>query len=281
MPFLILFLSSWTAFILFADRKRWRIYAPVSLLAMVMSLTSDHFVSSYPLWSYRDTSDVVPESIIRVLDDFGVYPVTTYLFIQYKPRLGGVRRVLYYLAWTSGVILLEKFFCLQGWMVHNLWWNLGCSYLADWLIFLLLASFAGALQGVNKMPVEAPKPKPDLLEIFKQYGVKLDFLSEKQEADVLLLELQPGSKIGPHTHSGDEFVVVLQGQLELTMESERQVYTAGECMRIRRHVVHSAVNKDSREVALLLSIVLSSGLQQKLRAHTLDQILLSNEPLRL
>jgi hypothetical protein len=45
--------------------------------------------------------------------------------------------------------------------------------------------------------------------------------------------------------------------------------------------VHSAVNNDSREVALLLSIVLSSGLQQKLRAHTLDQILLSSEPLRL
>ncbi|PWK13801.1 CBO0543 family protein [Tumebacillus permanentifrigoris] len=277
MPFLLLFLISWLAFLLFADWKKWRMYAPVSLLAMVMSLLSDQFVQSIPLWTYQDTYGMLPATVVRFMDDIGVYPVTAYLFVQYVPRHRPASRFLYFLAWTSGVILLEKTFCIQGWMAHKSWWNLWCSYLCDWLIFYALYRFMLLLQ----RDVKHEKQTSDVVELMKQHGLYLSFLGERNHAEVMLLEVEPGSEVPAHTHSGDEFSLLLQGQLEVTVGAERQALSSGQWLNISREVVHSAVNRDAQENALVLSILLSSGLQQKLREHTVDQLLLSSEPIRL
>ncbi|KEO83057.1 cupin domain-containing protein [Tumebacillus flagellatus] len=280
MPFLILFLVSWAAFWKFGDLRQWRRLLPAVLLSMVMSLTSDSVTDHYPLWTYHDTTGWMPYLAIRLIDDFGVYPVTAYLFLQYMPSPN--RQVRYFMTWTLAVILLETLFVFQGWMVHKDWWSIACSYIADWLIFFLLYRFT-VLFNKSGSPEEPSQSNSasNIVEVLKKHGIEIDFLAESETAEVFLLQMQPGTQISAHTHSGREISVLLQGQVEVSVGAERKVYRSGQSLIIQGQVVHSAINIDSREPALVLSILLSSGLRQKLGNHTADQLLLSTEPLRL
>lgn len=137
-----MFLVSWTAFFLFADRSRWRSLLPACMLASLMSLTSDVLVTHYPIWSYYDLSHHKIPVWLKLLDDFGIYPVTTYLFLQNYPLAASrLKRVRYFIYWTSFTITLELLFCLMDWMVHSQSWSLPLSYAADWMIFFVLLRF--------------------------------------------------------------------------------------------------------------------------------------------
>ncbi|MBL0386160.1 cupin domain-containing protein [Tumebacillus sp. ITR2] len=278
MPFLLLFTLSWAAFWLFADLRHWRRYLPACLLASVMSLMSDSVTEHFPLWEYYDTTGLMPQLVVRLLDDFGVYPVTTYLFLQYMPAPS--KQVFYYLKWTIAVILLESLFCWQDWMVHHQW-SLAYSYIADWVIFFLLHRFTLLFQKPTAEGNRMSNPMSSVVELLKLHGLNLRFISETEDVEILMLQMEPGSEVRAHTHPAPEFAFLLQGQLEVSVGAERKVYRSGQWITIQGHVVHSAVNIDNLEPAIILSIVLSSGLRQKLRAHTMDQLLLSSEPLQL
>ena len=240
MPFLILFLVSWTAFFLFADRSRWRQFLPACMLAMLMSCISDVIVTDYPLWLYHDPTQQVPHLAINLFDDLGIYPVATYLFLQYFPHQATFRnRLLYFGVWTTGVILLEYVFCRMGWMMHKMWWNLLCSYFADWAIFYLLLRF-------SKYARLIAVPLDRTVQLPKETQVQMS-------GSAVLLQLPAASQIPMHFHTMGQLNVVLDGQLLIEHEGQQRLLSAGERVLMPAHCWHGVQNPASAP-AVLISI---------------------------
>jgi hypothetical protein len=123
---------------LFSDKERWREIFPVSLLASMLGCLTDMIMQYYPLWQYQDGNPM----FIHSVNDFGVFLVVTYLFIQWLPKRQTFwRMAAYWFIWTGAVISLEFFYNRTGRLVYHQWWNIWCSYLADWFLFALFYSY--------------------------------------------------------------------------------------------------------------------------------------------
>lgn len=134
---IILFISSWLSFFIFADKKKFITLAPTCLLAMYLACTSDMMTNVYPLWEYP-ASDKLHQFFRHLLHDTGVYPIVTYLFLQTLPRrkarLTVIRHIFY---WSILAFIIEWIATRTGSMKYHLWWNRGCSFAADWILFFL------------------------------------------------------------------------------------------------------------------------------------------------
>jgi hypothetical protein len=139
MFFYIRFILVWIVWLIFADKKRWRELFPVSIFAGYLGLITDVVIAEgFKLWEYRNGNIIFAE----VSDDLGTYIVVTYLFIQLLPKHKTVRNMLlYWFIWTTLAIGIEWIHIHSGHMIHNKWWNHGCSYLMDWLLFWLFYEF--------------------------------------------------------------------------------------------------------------------------------------------
>ncbi|MEG6586203.1 CBO0543 family protein [Dendrosporobacter sp. 1207_IL3150] len=125
-------------FILFTDKKRWRELLPVSLLASCLAGFTDIITFYYPLWRYLGEHPL----LIALLDNIGIYPVVTYLFIQWLPKEQTLPRMLrYWLYWTTFAISIEYIHIHMKKMQYGLWWHMGWSYLADWVLFTIFYSY--------------------------------------------------------------------------------------------------------------------------------------------
>ncbi len=135
-----LFIVSWICFFVFADKKRFAEISPTCLIAMYLAVTSDMMTNIYPLWEYPASTKTLI-FFRHVLHDIGIYPVVTYLFLQTLPRKQTFSTVaLHIFYWSILAILIEWAAVKTGNMKHNLWWSFYCSYLADWILFLLFFS---------------------------------------------------------------------------------------------------------------------------------------------
>lgn len=274
MPFLILFALSWSAFAVFADTSRWRQFLPAAMLAMLMSFSSDVMMYSYPLWVYHDGTGLLSIVYVHLLDDWGIYPVTTYLFLQYFPAQKSLRsKMIYFVAWTTGVILLEALFCQMGWMKHQMWWSLLCSYIADWVIFYTLLSFhrlynrplhrdenlaspkhvpffhASTLHAQLKTNLTLCKDR------IRSLGLELYPLLEQSDLKIMLFEIPIGAGVPNHFIEDDKCFLLLQGELDLVIDSTSYHLGPGQLVHIGRNKAHS-VQSTGHEPALLLSIFL-------------------------
>ena len=150
---------------MFADRSRWREFAPACLLAMVLSISSDIIVvSHYKLWTYHDpTGWILQKSPAHFFDDLGIYPVVTYLFLQYYPAAKNrLHKVAYFFYWTTGAILLEFLHHLMGWMGHTNGWTHWHSYVSDWLLLFVLLLFH---QVYNRQVAQVDNTSPNTTQV--------------------------------------------------------------------------------------------------------------------
>lgn len=132
-----LFVILWLFFFIFADKKKFYLIAPTCYIAMYLACTTDMMINVYPLWEYPAPTKT--QMFFRhILHDVGIYPVVTYLFLQTLPKHQTkstvIARTFY---WSILAISLEWLAIRTGQMKHGLWWNLGCSYIADWILFTL------------------------------------------------------------------------------------------------------------------------------------------------
>lgn len=258
MPYLILFLVCWAAFFLFADRSRWRRFLPACMLAMVMSLTTDVMVTHIPIWRYYDQSHQPLTYYLKLLDDFGIYPVTTYLFLQHYPLASSrLKQVRYFIYWTTFAISLELLFCRMGWMVHSERWSLLFSYLADWLIFFLLFRFFLLLEKKSSSR--------------SVQGLQLDFLVEQKGLEVVILTAAPGAAVPEHRHTTDEVVLLLGGALEVQVAGETSRMELQKPLHIPRGVPHCG-RSIGTEPAVVLSVLMPASLRQRLEQYSDDKI---------
>jgi hypothetical protein len=137
------FVLSWFLWLMFANKKRWKEIIPASIFASWLSLIVEawmHYV--YQLWSYSGLA------IVALLGNaLGVYLVVPYFFIQLLPNKKTLIKMFTYIFfWTSFAILFEFFHWYFLRIEYHLWWNMGCSYIADWIIFGLLYQFHKVFQ---------------------------------------------------------------------------------------------------------------------------------------
>lgn len=137
MYFVILWILSWIAFFLFADRSRVREFFGAMMFTAFLGLFTDLVMVRYQLWSYSGLPQ--PLYVIPLTLDFGIYPVVSFIFLQWLPQKWGLifRRSIYC---SIAAILLEWMTMVSGHMKHHMWWNLNFSFLSDLLIFLMISS---------------------------------------------------------------------------------------------------------------------------------------------
>jgi hypothetical protein len=133
-----LFVLSWITFIVFADKKKFRLFWSTCLFGMYLAATIDLLADHYHLWDYPKGTQLEQYSY-HLMQQLGVYLVVIYLYIQSLPHKQNIvsmfRHILY---WSLLALFLEWLAINIGFMEYKKWWNLGWSYLADWLLFLLL-----------------------------------------------------------------------------------------------------------------------------------------------
>lgn len=124
------FIFSWVAWFLFAKKGRWHKYLPVCIFASWLSLILEALMHYYNLWSYSG------HPLIALFGNaFGIYIVTLYLFIQWLPEDRSLRPMLiYWFKWSIVVIIFEWFHFWLGHISYHKWWNIGYSYISDWLL---------------------------------------------------------------------------------------------------------------------------------------------------
>ncbi|WP_134703563.1 CBO0543 family protein [Ammoniphilus sp. YIM 78166] len=133
------FTLAWLAYIRFADKTKFHKLYPTVLLAMYLASSVDLFGSHhYKLWDYREEDKEGIEYLHHLLQQLGIYPVVTYLFLQYIPCEEINWRLLRYIFyWTLLSLTVEWLAIITGNMYYSKWWTLGYSYLADWILFLI------------------------------------------------------------------------------------------------------------------------------------------------
>jgi hypothetical protein len=134
---IVLCILSVLLFLIFGDKKKLPVFTHTSLVASLIATMTDLLMIPYPLWNYPSQTswNLFYKQMIHT---FTVYPVVVYLFLQTLPRKQTfitVARHIFY--WTIPCILLEWISLKIKYIEHGLWWNLGYSYLADWILFSL------------------------------------------------------------------------------------------------------------------------------------------------
>ena len=136
---------AWSIWLLFADKKRWRELFPVCIFASFLGFFSDEIIEEYPYWEYLD--DFVPPLYLELGDEFEIYPVVVYLFIQWLPKQQSLLNMLtYWFIWTGIAILVEYVHISTGHMEHLNGWSYWHSYIADWILFWLFYKFHEVFQ---------------------------------------------------------------------------------------------------------------------------------------
>lgn len=80
-------------------------------------------------------------------DEFEIFPVVTYLFIQWIPVNQTLRNTfLYFFGWTGLAILIEYIHLVTGHMEYLNGWAIWHSYIADWILFWLFYKFQQILE---------------------------------------------------------------------------------------------------------------------------------------
>jgi len=131
MFYILWFILAWIIWLFFADRSRWREILPVCTFAQTLALATDVLTFYYPLWEYLG-----PSYLIHLGNTLAIYPVVTYLFIQWLPKNQTTKSIIgYWLIWTTLSVILELIFVTSGHMQYPLWWNTWHSCAADWILY--------------------------------------------------------------------------------------------------------------------------------------------------
>ncbi|MDF2570226.1 MAG: hypothetical protein K0R55_1830 [Sporomusa sp.] len=131
------FVIDWAVWFWFSDKRQWRAYLPTCIFASWISYIVEAVMVHYPLWSYSGH-----KLMSLNVNGFGIYIVFVFLFIQRLPKQRKLGNLLkYWFIWTGIAISIELFHLLLGHITYHSWWNIGYSYLADWLLLLLFYKF--------------------------------------------------------------------------------------------------------------------------------------------
>lgn len=133
-----LFIISWISFFIFADKSRFHQFYPTCLFAAYLSCAVDFLATEhYVLWDYPKGTRT-QTYLYHVLQQWGVYFVVVYLFLQKLPKKQKLLTFIpYVFYWTLIALMIEWIAVKTGFMKHEKWWGLQWSYVADWALYFL------------------------------------------------------------------------------------------------------------------------------------------------
>lgn len=135
----------WIIWLIFADKRRWKEILPVCILASFLGVVADIIVDEYPYWDYMD-NDIHP-LYLELGDEFEIFPLVTYLFIQWLPKKETLWSMFsYWFLWTGLAIIIEYIHLITGHMDHSYGWTIVHSYIADWILLWLFYKFHKILE---------------------------------------------------------------------------------------------------------------------------------------
>ena len=124
---------------------------------------------------------------------------------------------------------------------------------------LIVAILALGLSGIWVAAAsadEALKPKMTVKVLMKT-TVSGD---ESREAIIGMGEFPPGASTGRHTHPGDEYATVLEGELEIVRDGQPTKHVkAGEAYHNERNVVHETHNAGTATAKVVSTFVIAKG----------------------
>ncbi|WP_052947662.1 CBO0543 family protein [Aneurinibacillus tyrosinisolvens] len=138
MFFMLRDLIAWFIWLLIADKERWREIVPVCFFAGFLGATTDNIIHHHPLWTYPSKQPLLP----LLGDDWGIYFVVTYLFIQSLPKQHTFWRIsLHLFIFANTGLIIEWLHVITNHMTHERWWNYGYSYFANVILYLMFYYF--------------------------------------------------------------------------------------------------------------------------------------------
>src|SRR5262249_12521857 len=103
---------------------------------------------------------------------------------------------------------------------------------------------------------DAPKPKM-AVKVLMKTTVSGD---ESREAIIGMGEFPPGASTGRHTHPGDEYATVLEGELEILVDGQPPKHVkAGEAYHNGRDVIHETRNAGAVTAKVVSTLVIAKG----------------------
>lgn len=132
----VTFIISWIVFLFSFNKRKFPLYLPTVYTGVIYALITDLMTFVYPLWKYPGTN--IEAFWIQLFNGLGLYFVVIYFFLQTLPKIQtvlSVARHIFY--WTIFSITLELLYIYLGFIEHGMWWNMGFSYIADWVLFII------------------------------------------------------------------------------------------------------------------------------------------------
>ncbi|MBP2685299.1 MAG: hypothetical protein H6Q81_204 [Deltaproteobacteria bacterium] len=116
-----------------------------------------------------------------------------------------------------------------------------------------LITFIGAVRLPAVYAQEPPKVTSKVL-------LKQDMTIPDREAVMVVVELQPGSEEGRHTHPAELYVFVQEGTIQLESEGKENVtYKAGDAYYVGPGKVHNGKNNGTVPTRLMAILVAEKG----------------------
>jgi quercetin dioxygenase-like cupin family protein len=126
-------------------------------------------------------------------------------------------------------------------------------------IFIAAAAFVLAVTP-SLAKDEAPPPKPDVHPILDERYTP----DASKHAVVLMVDWPVGADTGWHTHPGDEYATVLEGEVGVITKAggkqSYRVYKAGEAYHNVKDVVHDARNVGEGTAKSVVVIIAPKGM---------------------
>lgn len=72
-----------------------------------------------------------------------------------------------------------------------------------------------------------------------------------RELATVYFEIEPGDRLGAHTDSAEELLVVLEGQLEVTVSGERTIVKKGSIALVPKMAPHDLLNTGTEKARVL------------------------------
>ena len=95
-----------------------------------------------------------------------------------------------------------------------------------------------------------PGFKGDLKEIAKHNDFFRQVLFTGEHAQLVVMSLRPREEIGEEVHEVDQFLYVVDGQGEVTIDGRRAEFEKGDAVFVPAHARHNVVNTDDEALKL-------------------------------
>jgi hypothetical protein len=137
-PIIIGFVTVFSAW-KWGDWKNWRQYLPTIQYFIMADMLYNLFTQDYPLWSYPNPPNILPNHMSNNLFImFVIYPSTLLILLYRYPKNNFIKQFLYILVWNVLWLIFEYFVVYKGLCVYTNGWTYTWSIIFVFIMIPML-----------------------------------------------------------------------------------------------------------------------------------------------